>query len=85
MAVDLPALLRPTKATSGNSGAGNWLSRLAVVRKRALWVQDKASRTAGSVGISEFWFRLSARVFMEHCKIDGFTRFDLFSPSGRPA
>jgi cytochrome c553 len=43
MAVDLPALLRPTKAISGRSLAGSWSSRLAVVRKRAPWVQASAA------------------------------------------
>ena len=42
MAVDLPALERPTKAISGSSVAGNWSSWLAVVRKRAVWVQANA-------------------------------------------
>jgi hypothetical protein len=39
----LPALLRPTNAISGNSCTGNWSSWLAVVRKRAVWVQASAS------------------------------------------
>jgi hypothetical protein len=36
MAVDLPALERPTKAISGTSTLGSWLSWAAVVKKRAV-------------------------------------------------
>ena len=46
MAVDLPALERPTKAISGSSLTGNSASLLAVVRKRAVWVQAMASFAA---------------------------------------
>src|SRR5438445_5766444 len=42
IAVDLPALLRPTNAISGSSLTGSWSSWLAVVRKRAVWVQASA-------------------------------------------
>ena len=47
MAVDLPALLRPTNAISGSSLAGSWLSSLAVVTKRALCVQASAVARGG--------------------------------------
>jgi hypothetical protein len=50
MAVDLPALLRPTKAISGNSVAGSWSSWLAVVRNRAPWVQASALCGCGRLG-----------------------------------
>ena len=46
IAVDLPALERPTKAISGSSVAGSWSSRLAVVRKRAVCVQASARFSA---------------------------------------
>src|SRR3990167_8068813 len=46
-AVDLPALDRPTKATSGSSEAGSWSSFAAVVKKRAEWVHARASRASG--------------------------------------
>ena len=46
MAVDLPALLRPTKAISASSVGGNWSSLDAVVRKRAVWVQASAALAA---------------------------------------
>jgi hypothetical protein len=36
MAEDLPALLRPTKHTSGAPGAGNWSRRAAEVTNEAL-------------------------------------------------
>ena len=42
MAVDLPALLRPTKAISGSSVGGNWSSLDAVVRNRAVCVHASA-------------------------------------------
>ena len=55
IAVDLPAFERPTKATSGSSVAGSWVRALAVVRKRAVWVQASARRTsaAASAAASE--------------------------------
>ena len=46
IAVDLPALERPTKAISGSSLTGNSASLLAVVRKRAVWVHAMASFAA---------------------------------------
>jgi hypothetical protein len=48
IAVDLPALERPTNATSGSSVTGSWFSALAVVRKRAVWVQASARRASAS-------------------------------------
>ena len=54
MAVDLPALERPTKAISGTSSAGNWLSCAAVVRKRAVCSQPSAARPASEAGVLAF-------------------------------
>jgi hypothetical protein len=47
IAVDLPALLRPTKAISGSPVSGSWSSWLAVVKKRALCAQARASLRGG--------------------------------------
>ena len=41
MAVDLPALLRPTKQTSGPAAGGSWSSLAAEVTKLARWRIDK--------------------------------------------
>ena len=59
IAVDLPALERPTKAISGNSVCDSWFNWLAVVRKRAVCVQAKAnlSSLGGKAASSADWFR----------------------------
>ena len=49
MAVDLPALERPTKAISGASCTGSCSSWLAVVTKRAPCAQASAARASGSL------------------------------------
>src|SRR5690606_11318753 len=50
MAVDLPALERPTKQTSGAPGAGSWSRRAAEVRKEARCRRD-------TEGFGYGWFR----------------------------
>src|SRR4051794_8584780 len=47
MQVDLPALERPTKATSGTPTSGRCSSRGAVVRKRAVCSQPRISAAGG--------------------------------------
>src|SRR5687767_4673137 len=65
IADDLPALLRPTNATSGGP-SGSSCTRLAVTRKRAEWAQARAARAAGS--------ECGADAVMGHCKIRRFVR-----------
>ncbi len=56
IAVDLPALERPTKAISGSSLTGNSESLLAVVRKRAVWAQAmRQLRCRTFVAASGLW------------------------------
>ena len=50
MLVDLPAFDRPTKAISGTSSAGRWLSCGAVVKKRAVCSQFSATSARESGG-----------------------------------
>jgi hypothetical protein len=52
MAVDLPALDRPTKAISGSSVTGSSDSLLAVVRKRAVCVQARASFAFAALSVA---------------------------------
>src|SRR4051812_31850107 len=58
MAVDLPALERPTKAISVSSVWGSWSSWLAVVRKRAVCVHAIAILSSGKALAPSFavWF-----------------------------
>ena len=55
MLVDLPAFDRPTKAISGTSSAGRWLSCGAVVKKRAVCSQFSATsaRESGVAVVSD--------------------------------
>lgn len=53
IAVDLPALERPTKQTSGALAAGSWSRRAAEVRKEARWRRDTTG-LLGAVGFSPY-------------------------------
>jgi hypothetical protein len=66
MAVDLPALLRPTKAISGSSVTGNWSSWLDVVMKRAVCNQASAASAAADSGARAVARKVDV---MGHCKI----------------
>src|SRR6185437_1782047 len=91
IAVDFPALERPTKAISGNSDGGSSLSWLAVTRNRAVCVHANARlasspspgstfrKGVGAAGRSSVMGKANA-----HCKISGFcTRTCLFHEACR--
>jgi hypothetical protein len=71
MAVDLPALLRPTKAISGSSVGGNWSKRDAVVRNLAVCVH--ASAVLATLSVTESTpATVEEGMLIGHCKINRF-------------
>jgi hypothetical protein len=66
MTLDLPTFDRPRKATSGSTGAGNWLGSLTDIMKRA-----KTRINQFAVSSEKLQARLAQKLKMTRCNFPG--------------